>query len=90
VLGLAAASAGLGNDELAARLDTIQRTLTAEAGIVYPAIMSERLERPLRLAFDRLGPRRVAALEREQCNPSLELALELLDAQTTSIASPNE
>ena len=42
------------------------------------------------LARDRLGPDRVAALEGEIRDPTLELALELLDAQTTSIASPNE
>ncbi len=90
VLGLAVALAGLGIDELALRLDTIQRTMTAEAGMVYPAILEERLGRPLLLARDRLGPARVAALEAELPEPTLELALELLDAQTTSIASPNE
>ena len=64
--------------------------MIAEAGIVYPAILAERLGRPLLLARDRLGPERAAALEREIREPTLELALELLDAQTTSIASPNE
>ncbi len=57
---------------------------------MYPAILEERLGRPLLLACDRLGPERVAALESEIREPTLELALELLDAQTTSIASPNE
>ena len=39
VLGLAAAAAGLGENELAARLDAIQRSMMAEAGIVYVATL---------------------------------------------------
>jgi tetratricopeptide (TPR) repeat protein len=90
LLGLAGATAGLSLDELAVRLDRIERALADNSGIVYPAILVERLGAPLRLAVERLGPERVASLQREAREPSLDLALELLDAQTTSIASPNE
>jgi hypothetical protein len=90
LIGLAGATAGLCLDELAVRIDRIERALAEESGIVYPPILVERLGKPLRLAVERLGPERVATLEREVCEPSLDLALELLDAQTTSIASPNE
>jgi hypothetical protein len=83
VLGLAAATAGLGENELAVRLDAIQRFLMADAGIVYVPTMVERLGRLLELAHQ-AG---VAAADTRE--PSLELALELLD-QSTSIASPNE
>ena len=84
VLGLAAAAAGLGENELAVRLDGIQRFVMEEAGIVYVPTLVERLGRLLELAHDRAG---VAAADARE--PSLELALELLD-QSTSIASPNE
>ena len=84
VLGLAAAAAGLGENELAVRLDAIQRFVMDEAGIVYVPTSVERLGRLLELAHDRAG---VAAADARE--PSLELALELLD-QSTSIASPNE
>jgi predicted ATPase len=90
VYGLAAATAGLGMDELSVQLDWIQRAIFAEAGIVYPGPLVERLEVPLELARGRLGPERVAAIETELRGPSLDVALELLDAQVTSIASPNE
>jgi predicted ATPase/class 3 adenylate cyclase len=90
VLGLAAATGGLGMDELAVQLDSIQDAVFAESGIVYPATLDERLAQPVELARERLGPERVAALEGELRDPTFELALELLDAQTTSIASPNE
>jgi predicted ATPase/class 3 adenylate cyclase len=90
VLGLAAATAGLAVDELSVRLDSIQRALFAEPGIVYTAILAERLDRPLRSARERLGPERVAAIEGEFRKSTLDLALELLDDQVTSIASPNE
>jgi predicted ATPase/class 3 adenylate cyclase len=90
VLGLAAATAGLGMDELAVRLDAIQRTMTSEDGLVYPALLAERLARPLRLALDRLGPERTGPLEHEIRDSNLDVALELVEAQMTSIASPNE
>jgi tetratricopeptide (TPR) repeat protein len=81
ILGLAAAVAGLGEDELSAELDAIQRVLMADAGIVYDAAMLEQLEPHLSLARTRLGPERVTALEAEVGPPTLELALELLDAR---------
>ena len=80
VLGLAAAVAGLGADELSVKLDFIRRALMAEAGIVYTPLMLERLEPILSLARERLGPERVTTLEAGVGAPTLELALELLDA----------
>jgi predicted ATPase/class 3 adenylate cyclase len=88
VLGLAAAVAGLGEDELSVRLDAIHRAVMADAGIVYEPLMVERLEPCLSLARTRLGPERVTAVEAEVGAPTLELALELLDARRPSIASP--
>jgi predicted ATPase/class 3 adenylate cyclase len=79
ILGLAAAAAGLGEDELSVKLDAIRRALMADAGIVYAAPMLEQLEPHLSRARTRLGPDRVAALEAEVGEPTLELALELLD-----------
>jgi hypothetical protein len=80
VLGLAAVGAGLGEDELSVQLDAIQRALMAEADIVYEPVMMERLEPPLSLARERLGPERATALERAVGPPTMERALELLDA----------
>jgi hypothetical protein len=79
VLGLAAAVAGLGQDELAVQLDAIQRAVMSGAGIVYAPELLERLERYLSLARTRLGVERLTALEAEVEQPTLELALELLD-----------
>ena len=79
VLGLAAAAAGLGDDELAVRLDAMQGSLMNEAGIVYERVLSERLDRLLKPARDRVGKLEPGAV-------TLELALD----QSTSIASPNE
>ena len=93
VLGLAAAVAELGGDELSVRLDAIHRALMADAGIVYTPLMLDRLEPSLTLARTRLGPERVTALEIEVGAPTLELALELLDASEGAsivIASPDE
>ena len=65
MLGLAAAFAGLGKDELSVKLDAIRRALMADAGIAYEAWMLERLDPSLELARTRLGPERVTALEAE-------------------------
>jgi tetratricopeptide (TPR) repeat protein len=80
VLGLAAATAGLGRDELSVKLDTLQRALMSAVGIVYEQQMMQRLEPFIALARDRLGPERTAAVEAEAGAPSLDQALELLDA----------
>ncbi len=80
MLGLAAAVAGLGEDELSVKLDAIHRAVMAEAGIVYDPSMAERLEPFLSLARTRLGPERVTEIEAEVATPTIELALELLDA----------
>jgi predicted ATPase/class 3 adenylate cyclase len=90
IAALAAAMAGLGLDELAVQLEATERTLSTDAGILLAPFLAERFRRPLALAHDRLGPDRVAAIESEKHYPNLELALELVDAQITSIASPNE
>jgi predicted ATPase/class 3 adenylate cyclase len=90
IAALAAATAGLGLDELAVRFEAIERRLSTDSGILLAPFLAERFGRPLGLAHDRLGPERVAALEGETHHPSLEEALELVDAQITSIASPNE
>src|SRR5262249_25967197 len=81
VLALAAATAGLGDDGLAARLDVIQRSLMAEAGILYVPTLVRQFDVLLQPVRDRTDPPVV--------EPTLEAALELL-AQSTSIASPNE
>ena len=60
-----------------------------EAGLVHPPLLLERIGRPILDARERLGPKRVVELQAGVSEPSLELALEL-DAQSTSIASPNE
>lgn len=85
VLGLAAAAAGLGQDELSVKLDAIQRAVTADAGIVTDLLLLERLEHPVSAARLRLGARRVAALGAETDSPSLELALELLGAEAGNL-----
>jgi predicted ATPase/class 3 adenylate cyclase len=91
VLGLAAAVAGAGDDELAVRLDAIRRGMMEEAGIVYPPSLLAVFDPLLQSARTRLGPDRARALEADPGVPTLELALELLDAsQSTSIASPSE
>jgi hypothetical protein len=48
--------------------------------MVYDQQMFEQLESFVALARARLGPERTAALEAEVVAPTLELALELLDA----------
>jgi predicted ATPase/class 3 adenylate cyclase len=91
VLGLAAATAGLGDDELSVQLYAIARDLMVDAGIVYTPAFLPRLERPAHEARERLGAGRTAELELEMGSASLTRALELVDAaQITSIASPNE
>ncbi len=79
VLGLAAAAAGLGNDELSVKLDKIQSTLMADAGIVYEPLMLDQLAPVLATARQRLTPEQVANLESEIRTPTLEQAIELLD-----------
>jgi predicted ATPase/class 3 adenylate cyclase len=91
VLGLAAAVAGLGEDELSVKLDAIQRTVMADSGIVYEPLMFDRLKPYLSLAHRRLGPSGTALAETTAQPATLERALELLDgSQGTSIASPTE
>jgi predicted ATPase/class 3 adenylate cyclase len=80
VHGLAAAAAGLRDDELSVRLDRIQRELSAAAGIVQWPQVSERLHSRVQLAHDRLGADRVAAVEAERCDSTLDTALELVEA----------
>jgi non-specific serine/threonine protein kinase len=80
ILGLAAAAGGLGEDELSVKLDSIQRGMMADAGIVYDPVMLEQLMPHLSLAPKRLGPERVAEIEAGVGAPTMELALELLDA----------
>ena len=84
VLGLAATAAGAGDDELAVRLDAIRRRVMEETGIVYPQSLLALFEPLLQRAHEKVG---VGELDGRE--PTLELALELLD-QSTSIASPNE
>ena len=62
----------------------------ADAGIVYEPMLLERLEPYLSRARTGLGPERVAALEAEIGTPTVDLALELLDARIPGIASPTE
>jgi len=89
VFGLAAVAARLGDDELAVMLDTIRRGITADAGFVYEVVVSAGLQPPVSLARERLGPERVRTLEAETGTPTLEHALELLDASgNTSIGPP--
>ena len=76
---LAAATSGLGENELSVRIAALARALAADAGLVYEPMLLERLEPHLSLARTRLGPERVGALEAELGAPTLELALELLD-----------
>jgi predicted ATPase/class 3 adenylate cyclase len=80
-LGLAAALAGLGEDELSVQIDAIHRAVIADAGIVYEAEMQRRLDPYLSLAHRRLGPERVGALEAGIHEPTLERALELLSVR---------
>ena len=79
LLSLAAAVAGLGQDELSVKFNSIHRALAADAGIVEDPMLVERLEPLISLARTRLGPQRVAALEADAGSPTLERALELLD-----------
>jgi predicted ATPase/class 3 adenylate cyclase len=79
MLVLAAATAGLGENELSVRIAALARALAADAGIVYEPMLLERLAPYLSLARTRLGSERVGALEAELGPPTLELALELLD-----------
>jgi predicted ATPase/class 3 adenylate cyclase len=80
VLGLAAAAAGLGEDDLSVKLAAIWRAMKVEAGIVYEPEMFVQIEPFLTLARTRLGPERAAVFEAEVGAPTLEHALELLDA----------
>jgi tetratricopeptide (TPR) repeat protein len=79
LLSLAAAVAGLGQDELSVKFNSIHRALAADAGIVEDPMLVERLEPFISLARTRLGPERIAALDAEAGSPTLERALELLD-----------
>jgi predicted ATPase/class 3 adenylate cyclase len=91
VLGLAAAVAGAGDEELAHRLDEIRRRMMEEAGIVYPPSLLAVFDPLLQSARTRLGPDHATALKADVGVPTLELALELHDAsQSTSITSPSE
>jgi hypothetical protein len=91
VFGLAAAAEGLGDDDLSVKLDTIRRAMNTETGLVYEALVLEWFEPSVSVARQRVGRERVAALEAEVGTPSLERALELLDAsQSASAAPPSE
>jgi hypothetical protein len=79
VLVLAAAAAGLGKDELSVKIDALSRALATDAGLVHEPMLLERLEPYLSQARTRLGSERVAALEAEVGQPTLELSLEFLD-----------
>ena len=90
VHGLAAAAAGLGDDELCVRLNRIQRELSAAAGIAQMGL-DEQLYSRVQLARDRLGAEQVAAVEAERRESTLDAALELVEAgRTTSVASAKE
>ena len=90
VHGLAAAAAGLGDDELCVRLNRIQRELSAAAGIGQLGL-DEQLYSRVQLARDRLGAEQVAAVEAERRESTLDAALELVEAgRTTSVASAKE
>jgi hypothetical protein len=80
LLSVAAALAGLGQDELSVRLDSIHHTLGAEVGIIDDPMLLGRLEPLVSLARTRLAPERVAALGADAGAPTLEHALELLDS----------
>jgi hypothetical protein len=80
LLSLAAAVAGLGEDELSVELDAIHRAVADDAGIIDVPLLVEQLEPLLALARTRLGPERAAELEAEVGEPTLELAVELLTA----------
>jgi predicted ATPase/class 3 adenylate cyclase len=81
LLSLAAAVSGLGHDELSIKLAAINRALMEDAGMVFEPRLLEKLELVLALARTRLGPERVAALQREAGKPTLERGLELLEAE---------
>jgi predicted ATPase/class 3 adenylate cyclase len=81
LLGLAAAMAGLGQDELSVKLDAVHRALATEAGLVDDPMLLERLEPLIGLARTRLGPERVAVVEAEVGTATLEHALELLSVR---------
>jgi len=91
MLSLAAAVAGLGHDELSIKLDTIHRAVGGDAGLVdWPDLLAQ-LEPVLDRARSRLGHERIAALEAEAGDPTLEHALDLLDAsQIMSVASSSK
>jgi len=91
VHGLAAAAAGLGDDEQCVRLNRIQRELSAAAGIARLGPLDEQLYNRVQLARDRLGAEQVAAVEAECRESTLDAALELAEAgRTTSVASAKE
>jgi predicted ATPase/class 3 adenylate cyclase len=79
VLGLAAAHAALGNDELAIKLDAIQQGLEEAMGVVYAPRFYELLERPIRSAREKLGPAVAEALAEQTGRPTLEGALAELE-----------
>ena len=78
LLSLAAAVAGLGQDELSVKFNSMHQAIAAGAGIVEDPLLVERLEPLISLSRKRLGPERVAALEAETGSSTLERALELL------------
>jgi predicted ATPase/class 3 adenylate cyclase len=90
MLVLAAATAGLGEDELSVKMDALHSELAADAGIVDEPMLVERHEPYLSPARERLGPERAAAIEPEAGAPTLERALELLERRNRSTGSPKE
>jgi predicted ATPase/class 3 adenylate cyclase len=90
LLSLAAAVAGLDQDELSVKFNWIHRALAADAGIVDDPMLVERLEPLISRARRRLGPERAAVLETKLTTPTLEFALELLDALGPSNVASNK
>jgi predicted ATPase/class 3 adenylate cyclase len=81
LLSLSAAVAGLGHDELSVKLEAMHRAVVADAGLIDWPELLEQLEPVLGRARSRLGPERIAGLEGEVGEPTLEHALELLEAE---------
>jgi predicted ATPase/class 3 adenylate cyclase len=85
---VAGAAAGLGADELSVKIDVLANALAADAGFVHEPLFLERLEPYRSAARERLGHQRVTALEAEVAAPTMERALELLDAIPSADGAP--
>ena len=82
ILGLTAAHAALGNDELALRLDAIQQGLSEAMGLVNPPGHFELLERPIRRVREELDPAITRGVAEWTGEPSLEAALVALERES--------